>query len=394
MSAAAAFDRMQDEGALQRALVGLLVRPLLTRSSDPALYRDVRRHAARLDDLTRRLGYRIVTVGGAVRLVRVSLAGRVEAPPPPLDAPPRRVLALVCVLAAACEEAAAVTTLAQLSTGVTALARPGEGATAYDQGQHAHRRMLTRAADVLVHWGVLVPHGQGDDQLDRWTAEGAGIGQVYEVDREALLLLTSPDATARTGAADGDGEDERSTTRGVRALRALVETPAVCYADLDADDAGALRQTRGLRAADAALLTGGHVEARAEGLVLVLPDEPPSPAVMAWPRAETVSWVALLALDAAAEAGARDADGRVPVSSERVDRLLADLLERHGAAMAKDLRDRPARLRNLVERQLVALALLRVGPDGGWRLSPVAGRYRRGVVSVGEPELDAGGSGG
>jgi hypothetical protein len=40
------------------------------------------------------------------------------------------------------------------------------------------------------------------------------------------------------------------------------------------------------------------------------------------------------------------------------------------------LRDDPAAVRAAAEQQLAALGLLRVRPDGGWVLSPVAGRYR------------------
>lgn len=380
MTSSVTPDGSTAEDAARRTFVGLLVRPLVTRASDAALHRDVRRHAPRVEDFARRLGYRLVRVGGALRLVRVPLGGTVECPPPPADPPPRRVLALVCVLAAACEEVAGVTTLAQLSAGVAALVRPEAGAAAYDQGQQSHRRTLTRAAAVLAHWGVLVAQGQAEDQLDRWTVEGAGVGQVYEVDRDALLLLTSPDVGVRTAGGDGDGERPAA---GVRALRALVETPAVCYADLDPQDAATLRATRGLRAAEAARITGGHVEARTEGLVLVLPEEPPSPAVVTWPRAETVAWVALLALDVAGSAGTRGDGGHVDLGPEQVDVVLAAILAEHGSAMARDLRDRPDRLRLLVERQLVALALLRVARDGSWRVSPVAGRYRRPVVSAG-----------
>jgi hypothetical protein len=40
------------------------------------------------------------------------------------------------------------------------------------------------------------------------------------------------------------------------------------------------------------------------------------------------------------------------------------------------LRGDPAAVRAAAEQQLVPLGLLRVLPDGGWVLSPVAGRYR------------------
>lgn len=372
---------LRDRSAAQRAFVGLLVRPLVTQGSDPELYAEVTRAGQQIGEFARRLGYRVVRVGRALRLVRVPVAGTVTAPPPPIDAPTRRVLALSCLLAAACEDAPAVTTLAELSTLVGQLGNPEQtGATAYDQGQPSHRRALKHAAQRLEHWGVLAARQPSDELLMGWTDAGTGIGRTYDVDREALLLLTSPDVLSHVSRDRPPDPDELAASRTVRALRALVETPVVSYANLTEADATALRDTRGFRASEAAAITGGRVEARTEGLILVLPDEPPSPATMAWPRVETVAWVALRALDGAATLGVRGPDGRIALPAAAVPPLIADLIAREGRYMGKTLRERPERLRELVERQLVALGLLKLGERGDWWVAAAAGRYRDAAI--------------
>lgn len=383
--------RLGDRSAAQRAFVGLLVRPLLTQASDPELYRDVTRSGQQVGEFARRLGYRVVRVGRALRLVRVPVAGTVTAPPPPIDAPDRRVLALTCLLAAACEDAPAVTTLAELSTLVGQLGNPSQtGATAYDQGQQSHRRSLVHAARRLEHWGVLSARQSSDELLVGWTDAGTGIGRIYDVDREALLLLTTPDVLAQVGRTIRADSDELDTTRTVRALRALVETPVVAYADLAEADATALRETRGFRSSEAAAITGGRVEARTEALILLMPDEPPSPATIGWPRVETVAWVALRMLDAAATDGVRVPDGRISLPAAAAPPMLADLIAREGRYMGKELRNRPVRLLELVERQLVALGLLRLDDRGDWWIAAAAGRYRHATIlpPVGREESD------
>src|ERR1700744_184211 len=80
-------------------------------------------------------------------------------------------------------------------------------------------------------------------------------------------------------------------SRPVRALRALTETPAVLYAELSESDAESLRAVRELRSSEAASLIGGHVEARAEGLALIIDDEPRSPATSDWPGSDQTGWV-------------------------------------------------------------------------------------------------------
>jgi len=141
---------MTGRGA-QRAFGGLLARPLVTAASDPELYRAVARHLAEVRAAARTLGYRLASSGQAFRLVRVPVAGAVTAPPPPPDRPGRRVLALTCVLAAACAEVTGPASLARLSgrvrdltTGAVATVSP------YDPELLAHRRRRGKAEAALI----------------------------------------------------------------------------------------------------------------------------------------------------------------------------------------------------------------------------------------------------
>jgi hypothetical protein len=335
---------------VQRAFTGLLARPLVTAASDPALYRAVSRHAAAVSQAAHRLGYRLAAAGQAFRLVRVPVAGTVTAPPPPVNRP-----VTLARLAAAVQE---------LTSGPTATVAP------FDPALLAHDRQLAEAAGLLEYWGVLRPRPPG----------GQPAAAEYDVDQAALDLLTSPDvlspALLPAAGADPSAGDAPGASRSVRALRALVETPAVLYADLAEDDAAALRATRGLWSSEAAHLTGGHVEARAEGLTVIIDDEPPNPVTSDWPGASRAGQVSLLLAEAAGRAGERQPDGTVTLTSDQADEQASAVHAAHQPDLAGPLRDDPAAVRAAAEQQLAALGLLRVRPDGGWVLSPVAGRYR------------------
>ncbi len=361
---------------VQRAFTGLLARPLVTAASDPALYRALTRHAAAVGQAAHRLGYRLAAAGQAFRLVRVPVAGTVTAPPPPVDRPGRRVLALACVLAAACDQLASPVTRARLAAAVQELTSgPTATVAPFDPALLAHDQQLAEAAGWLEHWGVLRPRPPAGQ-----AAGDQAAAVEYDIDPAALDLLTSPDvlSAAMVPAAGPDpaADGASGASRPVRALRALVETPAVLYADLAEDDAAALRATRGLRSSEAAHLTGGHVEARAEGLTVIIDDEPPSPVTSDWPGASPAGRVSLLLAEAAGRAGERQPDGTVVLTSDQADEQASAVPAVHQPGLAGPLRDDPAAVRAAAEQQLAALGLLRVRPDGGWVLSPVAGRYR------------------
>lgn len=381
----------------QRAFVGLLTRPLLTPTSDPDLHRQVTRNMTSVEDHARRLGYRVTVIGRVIRLVRNPIAGQVMLPPPPVDPPSRQVLTLACVLAASCEETAGRTTIAKLSELVAEITNAADSpVTAYDQARVGHRRTLLHAAAILQHWGVLVRQLADDRMLGSWETGGQGIGTVYAVNREALLLLTNPDTLGvvlehaasldqqppPAGDPAGIDPDQWAATRAMRLLRALVETPVVTYDTLEAGDADTLHTMRGLRASDAAAITGGHVEARAEGLVLVLPDEYPPAATFDWPRAESRAWAALVALEEATKVGTRDAAGRLHVPAAAVRQIAADIAEGDRARYLSVPMRSAAAVDAAVAAQLAALGLLQVTDAGDWVLSPAVGRYRNPSITA------------
>lgn len=374
------------EKEAQQAFLGLLAQPLITPATNRILHRHVLRHQRQISEHARRAGYRIQRVGRAVRLIRVPIGGQVTAPPRPTGAPGRRLLALACCLAACCEEVSATVTLQQLSDMVRDLTgAAGVTVTGYDPEQKPQRRLLRDAASLLTDCGVL-RRRTSDEMLLDWTEEGAGPGAGYEVDRDALLLMTSPDVLAAAlHPADVDAE-QLAATRTVRQLRALLETPAVVYADLDEQDADALRKARGLRTADLAQMTGGTVEARAEGLLLVLPDDPDRlPSVADWPRARAADWVALLMADLAGRHGTRTPTGVMLLTSAQVDEVVEDLVGWRGDYMSKEQKTVPGTVRTDAETILTELGLLQVGADGSWSMSPITGRYRDPDITLIDP---------
>ncbi|MFC8796899.1 DUF2398 family protein [Promicromonospora sp. NPDC057138] len=402
-----------------------LVRPLVSAHVDRPLFRDIQRYAKQIDGYCRRLDYQRTRMGDAVRLVRNPVMGTVSAPPPRLDLPSRRVLTLTTLLAAACEEVEGGVTLVRLSEIVAEITRSTDRAlTPYDPDRLTERRALAKAAEQLEHWGILRKRATLVADLQEWTDSRTGIGAGYDVDRDALLLFVTPGTitlaayqedqlaqapqvraqrfgtTAWNSALDAaeppesepaedPGQDEespaaiwetqRQATRVVRHLRALVETPALLYGDLLPDEAELARVQRGLRAETVLGLIGGSIEARSEGLVWIS-TEVDCPATVDWPTHKTESWAALMIADKAGRDGHRDADGFVHLDTRDVDHIVEDLLDWKGHLFRKDLQGRPAETRTAAEEVLRWLGMLRTGPDGSWRLSPVMGRYR-------DPEL-------
>lgn len=370
----------------QQAFLGLLARPLVTPATDAHLHRRVVQRQQTLADYARRVGYRIQRIGHAVRLIRVPINGQVTSPPRPADAPERRLLSLACRLAACCEEVSGAVTLQRLSDMVRDLsAAPGVQLSGYDPDDRAHRKQLRDAAAFLAGWGVLRRRTSDERLLEEWTESGAGPGAGYEVDRDALLLMTSPDVLGLALHPEPADEQEQATTQTLRHLRALVETPHVAYADLPPAEAEALRTARGLRAGDLAQMTGGTLEARTEGLLLVLTDDEQAPATVAdWPRARAADWVALLAADQAGRDGTRRDDGTVQLTDAEVDALIDYLVDDRGDYMNKPQKTVPGVVRRDAETLLTELGLLSVAADGSWTLAAAAGRYRDPTITYTE----------
>ena len=379
----------------QEAFVGLLGTPLLAARIQPALFAGVLRHRAIVSDWAARLGYRLVIAGSVARLHRDPAGPARTAAPPPWDPPARRDLVLLALAAAACEDTDSSTTVQELSNEVRALSA-GSRVTAYDPDRRAERQAFVRALDRLAGLGILIRRTCDDTLLRQWEEEGTGVGAGFEVDRDALLQFTDPYTVELALKPGGPGdhreldadESSRIHTRSQRLLRVLVEDTALLNADLHPLDAEYARGQRSWLAGQAADMTGGVVEIRAEGMLLRLPeDRATTPAVTpVFPAATAGRWFALKVLDASAAAGCPGESGRITLTGTQVDGVTERVYTDNFGALTKELKESPARLRSVVERILAGLGLIRMAGDG-WIILPAAGRYRD-PKAVWEPALE------
>jgi uncharacterized protein (TIGR02678 family) len=387
----------------QSAFVGLLARPLLTASTDQELHRLVRRHQRRLTDWCQRCDYRLVAVGGVFRLHR-SPATVPVAHPAVAEPPSRRELVLTLVAAAALEEVDATTTIQGISDAVRAAsASPGCAVETYDPDRRTERALLVRALERLEELGVLRRRTHDDELVRVWQDDAEGIGRGYQVDRDACLLLLDPAAVASVlappresarplGADPAASPGETDQGLRTRLLRRLVETQALLVAELTPAERAVWPKVQHLVCRDAETMTGGTAEARAEGVVLILPPDRRSSAAATvdWPRAATSSWVALLVLDAAVQlvtsadagaAGAVDDVGVAHLPDEAVEQICAAIHERWHDYLTKALKADASEVRTAAETELVDVGLLTVTAEG-WQLAPSAARYRAPTVTA------------
>ena len=190
----------------------------------------------------------------------------------------------------------------------------GTRITAYDPDRRAERQAFVRSLGRLTELGILIRRTSDETLLRQWEEEGTGVGAGYELDRDALLQFTDPytvELALAAGQPDvrdsGDDEASRLHTRGQRLLRILVEDTALLYADLHPLDADYARAQRSWLTGQAADMTGGVVEVRAEGMLLRLPDDRPTSSAVTpmFPAATAGRWFALKVLDAATGGGVR-----------------------------------------------------------------------------------------
>ena len=157
----------------------------------------------------------------------------------------------------------------------------------------------------------------------------------------------------------------------------LVEDTALLYADLHPLDAEYARGQRSWLAGQAADMTGGTVEIRAEGMLLRLPED----------RLSTSAVTSCVPGRDRCGAGSPSRFS-TPAPPKAARRVRPDHAQRRAGrgvtervytdnfgALTMEIKESPARLRSVVERILVGLGLIRMTGDG-WIILPVAARYR------------------
>ncbi|SRR5581483_5411732 len=377
----------------QDTFVGLLTTPLISARIDAARFSAVLKHRTQISEWCGRLGYRLVIAGAVARLHRDPVGPQLTAAPPAWDPPPRRVLVLVALIAAACEGTDTTTTVQILSDEVRALsASPGARVTPYNPDRRPERQAFIRGLDQLAALGVLVRRTSDESLLRQWEEDGTGVGGGFEIDQDALLAFTDPHTVglAFRPVADDD-EDEtaaRTATRSQRLLRILVEDTALLYADLHPVDAEYARGQRSWLADLAVSMTGGTVEMRAEGMLLRLPQDRPSSAspTVQFPAATAAPWFALKLLDAAMTGRLPDAVGRITLSGTEVETIAQQVYRDNYGALTKVMKESPGKMLDVAQQVLLGAGLVRQS-DTGWVVLPAAARYRD-PKAVWSPTLD------
>ncbi|WP_020496938.1 TIGR02678 family protein [Sciscionella marina] len=371
-----------EEEDRRRAARLLLRKPMLAADTDGDEFRLVRKHAR---ELTRRfaenLGYRLVV---EPRVARLYKAGLGRDPSRPLlrrggDRPfDPRGYALLCVTMAAlgrCRDQLMIDELVGEVRGTIA-----EAELDVDPDVPADRRALHAALLVLVEWGVLRERDHDGGGLERWVSD-RNARSLLDVDRDRLRLL--PAATVADTRSPDDLLDVAalpSAAGGARVAvrRRLLESPVMTTDELTEEQAEWWRRSRNREQETLRELFGVELELRAEGALVIGPDDELSD--VAFPGRGTAKQFALLLVERlvrwCVDYGADGPWWQVPV--EVVTGELDALATEYRVYLNKPHRENPDKLHAEVFEVLNAMGLVRLasgalGPE--WLVHAVAARY-------------------
>ncbi|NGO67297.1 TIGR02678 family protein [Streptomyces boncukensis] len=317
----------------------LLAHPLVTAKGQHAdVFPLVRRHAEWLTQRFQRvLGYQLLVESAYARLFKAGLGHRsghrlVRSTGTPFTPRTYACLALaLSVLVTAPEQMLLSRLVADLKAAAADAGVELEGT-----GRQAEKRTLAAALTQLVEWGALV---EIEGSVSAVTHEDSGEA-LLTVDREITrALVAGPLTQSRDGAefirrgADPGFGGPRTYVR-----RMLVETPAVYLDELTDSERDWLR-TRQRRESQAfSDLLGLEAEIRAEGIMLVDPEEELTD--LRLPGTGTVAQASLLLVEQLVEQLRPENPGHpatggelvvgVPIPGGLVERTLAGLVEEYG----------------------------------------------------------------
>lgn len=262
-------------GDYQRAVRLVLRHPLITSTwpDERALPR-VRRFAAQLRrDLTEAFGYRLELHGSTARLVRT--ADRLDPDRPGMTRNgrlfDRRRYAYLSLCLAVLGRAGLQITLSELADAVGSNANRITG-LGFNPDSGADRRALVDAVGWLEERGVL---RLTDGSSASWLGNPRAGEALYDIARDVIFAMFRPPrvlqqidsvrALLERPMSRGGNAERRAA--GQAARRAVVESPVVYYADVDADVTNHLRGAT--LPEDLHRLTGLRVERRADGVALI-----------------------------------------------------------------------------------------------------------------------------
>ena len=347
---------------LRAAARHLVTHPLVLAERDPDTFGLIRRHEQTLDRwFTQRFGYRLQVTADTARLFKSTVVAR-RRPLGTASSQSRpfsvREYTLLSLALAAVAAGPSVISLRDLLGEVRSAATDAD-VTVTDEP--ADRRALVTALRWMIRHGVAI---EMHDRVERYAADGAA-DAVLRVRPDRVALLPLP-VLARSEAVDQvlDRPDRGLSSRAwMRSF--LLEEPVLYRTDLAEDEWAELRRRLGEESAIFEEMFGLNIEARAEGVMAIDPDDRLTDS--RFPRSGTVGHAALLLIDRLVEA-----DRSSLSRGEFVDTLavLAAEHRRYWSKLAED----PDRLADEILELLGDHRLAEVDGDVV-RLLPAAWRY-------------------
>ena len=347
---------------LRAAARHLVTHPLVLAEREPDTFGLIRRHEQTLDRwFTQRFGYRLQVTADTARLFKSTVVAR-RRPLGTASSQSRpfsvREYTLLSLALAAVAAGPSVISLRDLLGEVRSAATDAD-VTVTDEP--ADRRALVTALRWMIRHGVAI---EMHDRVERYAADGAA-DAVLRVRPDRVALLPLP-VLARSEAVDQvlDRPDRGLSSRAwMRSF--LLEEPVLYRTDLAEDEWAELRRRLGEESAIFEEMFGLNIEARAEGVMAIDPDDRLTDS--RFPRSGTVGHAALLLIDRLVEAD------RSPLSRGEFVDTLAVLAAEHRRYWSK-LAEDPDRLADEILELLGDHRLAEVDGDTV-RLLPAAWRY-------------------
>ena len=282
---------------LRAAARHLVTHPLVLAEREPDTFGLIRRHEQTLDRwFTQRFGYRLQVTADTARLFKSTVVAR-RRPLGTASSQSRpfsvREYTLLSLALAAVAAGPSVISLRDLLGEVRSAATDAD-ITVTDEP--ADRRALVTALRWMIRHGVAI---EMHDRVERYAADGAA-DAVLRIRPDRVALLPLP-VLARSEAVDQvlDRPDRGLSSRAwMRSF--LLEEPVLYRTDLAEDEWAELRRRLGEESAIFEEMFGLNIEARAEGVMAIDPDDRLTDS--RFPRSGTVGHAALLLIDRLVEA--------------------------------------------------------------------------------------------
>lgn len=351
------------EHDLRAAARHLAQHPLMLSESDPDTFRLVRRYEHELDRwFTQRFGYRLEVTADTARLYKSTVVATRRAlrtaadPGRPFSVREYTMLALALAAVAA---GPSIISLRDLLHEIRSAAT--DAGVTVTEATSDRRALVTALKWMISHGAASEEH----DRVDRYAADSEA-DAVLRIRPDRVALLPLP-ALARSETVEDllDRSDQRQSSLRFWMRSALLEEPVLYRSDLSDDEWTEMRRRRGEESSIFDEMFGLRLEARAEGMAAIDPDDGMTDSK--FPRSGTVAHAALLLINRLTEAGSDS------VALCEVVETMASLAEEYRRYWSQ-LADDPDRLTDAA-LELLQDHRLTDTRDETVRLLPAAWRY-------------------